>query len=275
MPYDKLLYEMHLIMNGKEMCSDFLLRILQKQKCLYALSQGVGSTEKLASYLAVNEKIQNYMYTFCEEVFRELEKIPYAVVKGAVLSDRIYGKTYYRSSGDIDILVSPKHIDFVTQTLKKNGFIQGRIKEEIIERYKREELLYHKLYTHQLAPFIKSSRLSLCPFINIDVNFSVLWGESPWEIDMDEYLRHIESGFLFNVKIYRLAPVYDFIALCLHHYKDMNSIYLLSEKGFCLNEFFDIYYYLINVKIDLEELKKYCQILSCGSLYLFLHLLYE
>lgn len=24
--------------------------------------------------------------------------------------------------------------------------------------------------------------------------------------------RHIESGFLFNVKIYRLAPVYDFIA---------------------------------------------------------------
>lgn len=139
--------------------------------------------------------------------------------------------------------------------MKKNGFIQGKVKNDVIEKYTRKELLYYKLYTHQLASFEKKTDSPLCPFVNIDVNLGILWGESTQTIDMEEYLYYTEKRTIFGIEVSVLSPIYEFIALCLHHYKDMNSIYLLAERGICLNEFFDIYYYIVNVKMDIDELK--------------------
>ena len=137
---------------------------------------------------------------------------------------------------------------------KKSGFVQGKVEDGTIKKYNREELLYYKLYTHQLAPFEKKTESTLCPFVNIDVNFGILWGESDKTIDMDEYLLHTEKRMVFGVEVLGLSPVHEFIAMCLHHYKDMNSIYLLAERGLNLNGFFDIYYFLVNVRPDLDEL---------------------
>jgi len=253
MLYQEIRNEIEDVLNGKN-CSEEFLEILKKHKCLYALSKVKNYDIKKSSYMTINQIVQNNRYTLCKEVLQELSEIPYAIIKGAVLSDRIYGKPYYRSSGDIDLLVAPKYTTHVKEILNNNGFIQGRVKDGTLEEYTREEILYYKLQTHQLASFEKKTDSVLCPFLNLDVNFGILWGESGQTIDIEEYLLHTEKRSLFGIEVSVLSPIYEFIALCLHHYKDMNSIYLLAERGICLNEFFDIYYYIVFVKPDIDEL---------------------
>ena len=77
--------------------------------------------------------------------------------------------------------------------------------------------------------------------------FRVLWGECEYRTDMDEVLSQREKYTLFDINFYKLTPEMEFIALCLHHYKDMNSIYLLSQRGLKLGLLWDIYFYVRNV----------------------------
>lgn len=254
MSYDECVKEIRSVTMNSAQCSDKVIGILHRHKCLYLLSQIKKDISNNSCYVIVNQLIQQYQYSECRLLFNELEKIQYVVMKGAVLSKRIYGKPNYRICGDIDLLIAPKDRELVTQILYKHGFVQGKIRNNEVKMYTREEKMYHKLYTHQLASFEKKINFPLCTAINIDVNFDIFWGESYRSVNIEEYLTHTESSNIFDVKIQELSLVYEFIALCLHHYKDMNSIYLLSERGICLNEFCDIYYYIINTGMDACEL---------------------
>lgn len=259
MSYKEMLEEVRAITKGKDRCTDAVINILKKYKCIYILSQIPECANDNLAFVTINHIIQDYRYKFCEELFKELNEIPYAVVKGAVLSNRIYGESYFRTSSDIDLLIDPKNIECVIRILKKFGFVQGKAKDDTIEKFTREELVYYKIYTHQLAPFEKKTDLALSPVVNIDINFAILWGESNQIIEMEEYLSYIERRTVFGVEVKTLSPVHEFIALCLHHYKDMNSTYLIAERGVNLNHFYDIYYYLINVELDLDELNAYAE----------------
>ena len=87
------------------------------------------------------------------------------------------------------------------------------------------------------------------------LNTKIFWGESNQRINMDDFLTNCDNIKIFNVTTKRLSPVYEFISLCMHHYKDLNSIYLLWERGVNLSLFCDIYYYIINVIPNIIELK--------------------
>lgn len=93
------------------------------------------------------------------EVFATLneEKIPYAVHKGAALSQVLYGTPNVRISGDIDLLLSRDYIVRIQDIFKSNGFIQGRIVNDCIEPYSRTEKIYQASQSHQLAPFVKAT----------------------------------------------------------------------------------------------------------------------
>lgn len=255
----KIINEIHSLMDTPGTCSDSVSEFLYKQKCLYLLSRITNNSEQNSYYLTTNEMIQKYRYSYCKSIFYRLNNIPYAVIKGAVLSNSIYGKPFYRLSGDIDILVSPNNAKQVTDILNDEGFTQGRVINEELMNLSREELIYHKLYTHQLASFHKKSDFLLSPFVTVDVNFDIAWGESTQKIDIDYFLKHTEMTSIYDINIKKLTPVYEFISICMHHYKDMNSIYLLYRKGYCFYEFLDIYYYLINQKISVDELYKTAQ----------------
>lgn len=66
-------------------------------------------------------------------------------------------------------------------------------------------------------------------------------------------------------RIRKLTAEMEFISLCLHHYKDMNSIYLLSQGSLKLFLFCDIYFYLLNNKLDLTRLHALCEKLSVNE----------
>ena len=77
---------------------------------------------------AAHQITVNTRYRAGEAVFAFLERegIPYAVVKGAVLSQRIYGSETARFSGDVDLLLPRKYADVVKDCLCRNGFFDIR-----------------------------------------------------------------------------------------------------------------------------------------------------
>ena len=181
--------------------------------------------------------------------------IPYAVVKGAVLSKRIYGRTTRRVSGDIDILIPRKYIDKVKRLFLQQGFVQGHLLDNKIVPYTRKEIIYYTAHSHQIAPFIGVTGNLLCPYVNYDLNIELFWGESGYNTDMELFLDDTIPTCIGGVNVQCLPVEKEFTALCLHHYKDWNSIYLLNERGVSLSHFFDILGYLQAQKPNVQQLR--------------------
>lgn len=253
------------VVNGKKPNID-ISGILYKHKCYYLLSK-ISTFKRRPMFEAergLNRIAAVERYKTCQPLFDKLG-VPYAVIKGAALSDRIYGDPAMRFSGDIDILIRRKDADAVKEILLSLGFLQGRIGDEGIVPFTRQEILFQATMSHQTAPYIKKTSNRLCPFVNVDVNMDVMWGESHKKSDMDFVLAQAEKTSLFGVDLYRLASEMEFVSLCLHHYKDMNSIYLLSGGSFRLGLFCDIYYYLRHVHPDVQRIGEICSRLTVGS----------
>jgi len=236
--------------------------ILHNHKCFYLLS----ILKKAAADMVYNKSIISIRYNTCASVFKAMKSLlPYAVIKGAVLSQSAYGDIMYRKSGDIDLLVSRDNIDILIKIMRDNGFIQGRISNDDIIPFTRQEILFHSSLTHQAAPFVKKTDNMLCPYIEIDINMDVLWGESKVKIDTGYFLSNTAVSKICGITVQKLNPVMEFITLCLHHYKDMNSIYLLSQGSLKLYLFCDIYFYLINNSVDITELSGECDKLNVSE----------
>lgn len=239
---------------GNDSCDDTLSKILIKSGCHYLLSKSDNYYNKQVSSIVFNSVMINRRYQACKDIFMMLDGIPYVNIKGAGLSLRIYGNMAYRSSKDIDLLVPPEYLEQTKELLLSQGFVQGRLIDGEIVEYTRKELVYQRSFSHQLAPFLKKNESVICPFINIDVNFDIVWGEEKILVDISEFISHSEDFEIYGVKVRRLKPIYEFISLCMHNYKDMNSIYLIANRGLSLSEFCDIYFFLVNVAPNVDEL---------------------
>ncbi len=236
-------------------CDDANIRdVLNHHNCTY-LAQKISPPRRqnrlldLTLAIAVKERFEH-----AAPLFEALQAYPYAVIKGAVLSDQIYGSPFIRRSGDLDILLRRQDLDYVKQVLLENGFVQGRVVNDEIVLFTRKELVFQASQSHQIAPFVKATGNKISPVINYDLNTSIFWGEHEHECDMNLVLSETQKTSLFDITFKKLSPEMEFISLCLHHYKDMNSIYLLAMGNLRLSLFCDIFYYIKNVPIDTDKL---------------------
>ena len=253
-----LIEKLRRLCNGQAVEDEGLARILESNGCYSLFKQIPSRKMDFAILTAINYNVIKNRYDVCKPIFQELSYIPYAVIKGAVLSDRIYGNPVYRKSGDIDLLISPKHYDVVREILKQNGFIQGKLSEKRIIPYTRKELIYQHMFSHQAPAFMKQTKNPMCPFINMDVNLDIFWGESPIRGNMDDFLSYTENRTIFGMNVKVLRPVHECISLCMHHYKDLNSLYLLNSRAISVSLFLDLYEYFTKVRPDAIELRKVC-----------------
>ena len=252
---------------GSDLSEDAFWALLLRHRC-YGLLKEVSCSEehrnshRLNSSLNANNILTRYRC--CAPLFDQLQnkKIPYAVHKGAVLSQVLYDNPFVRQSGDVDLLICRDDTDQVKQLLLAEGFVQGRITDTGIVPFTRQELLYHAVNTHQLAPFVRKTENPLCPYINVDVNTDLLWGESEEKTDMAFVLSKTEKEVVCDVPLQKLTAEFEFIALCLHHYKDMNSLYLLYNGGMRLGHLCDIYDYLHTVPFSPGKVAEICQALG-------------
>ena len=252
-------------------------KLLFEHGCTYLLSKTTLDpqfTQKLQFKKLLNHAIVDTRYQTCATVFKQLEQkqIPYAIIKGAVLSSVAYEDPYCRRSGDVDLLVERCNIDAVKEVMFQNGFVQGWATKDGIEKFSRKELLFYSAMSHQTAPFVKKTENAICPYVDVDINLDIMWGESVQKADMEFVLKHTEPFTLCGVSFRKLSAEMEFIQLCLHHYKDLNSIYLLYQRNIRLSHFCDIYFYLHNHPLEIESLKTLCKDLNvCEYVYYCLY----
>ena len=249
----EIIHHLRSLVKGGRCDAPEMREILLAHCCFYLAQKTalapIDRLSEITSAVTVKERFKQ-----AKPLFESLRSTPYAVVKGAVLSERIYRSPFVRRSGDLDILLRREDLDFAKQVLLDAGFVQGRIVNGKIEPFTRKELIFQASQSHQTAPFVKATNNKVCPFVNLDLNTSIFWGEYKHPCNMDLVLRETEEANLFEIPFKKLAPEMEFISLCLHHYKDMNSIYLLSKGSLKLCLFSDILYYLKNVELNMDKL---------------------
>ena len=162
---------------------------------------------------------------------------PYVIIKGEVLSVQAYGKPGRRHLGDVDVLVQKENIGKLTALLIENGFETNVLT--------REQEIITKAFSHQVTPYRK---LVSGIAVNIDINYDFFWGE--WDKarpSIGDILRRRQYLTLYDQFVPVLTIEDAFIQLCLHHYKDMNSLFHLAYVSPITSEKFqDIYYFWLN-----------------------------
>lgn len=180
-------------------------------------------------------------YKECFEVVKRFN-FPYAIIKGEALSLMAYGELGKRNSQDIDLLISPKYIGIAKVILNDNGFYY-------IIKNKYDKVLTLSM-SHQSPTYIKKTKIS---YIYLDLNHSIFWGEYSGKcVDIDTFLEDIIDMEIYGCNMKTLPPIKMLIQLILHHYKDMNSIFLLATRKSIKRSMFDDVYFLF--KNNLEDI---------------------
>ena len=197
---------------------------------------------------SILSKIFNQKCYTCLKPLLKNMNFCYAIIKGETLSKLAYGELGKRTSSDIDILIPRIHLKKIEEVLHQNGFINTQ--------HSRKDQIIMLAGSHQISPWIKN--LSPLGTMMIDLNFDIFWGEYDGKrINIEEFLYDTTEMDIYGVKVQTLPPVKAIIQLILHHYKDMNSIFLLATRNSIKYEMFKDVYYLLKNNLDTITLDKF------------------
>lgn len=177
-------------------------------------------------------------YENAANVFSLLKDELYAIVKGEPLALQAYGQTGTRHVGDIDVLISRNNLGKLISYLENNGFRVSKVS--------RRDRIAALIYSHQILPYTKKS--PTYGDVVIDINYDIFWGEYEGKrINIDSFLADTIEKSIYGILVRILPPLKAMIQLVLHHYKDMNSIFLLATRKSIRYEMFkDVYFLLKN-----------------------------
>ena len=193
---------------------------------------------------AINVIIQKERFDCSSLFFKDISPLTYAVIKGEPLSILAFGQKGKRVCTDIDLLVPRNKVGDVELLLRKNGF---QTKE-----HSRSDEVIMRAFSHQISPWEKQ-----CTSNNkvvIDLNYDIFWGEYTGErIDISSFLSDTVEVDLYGCTVKTLPPLKSMIQLILHHYKEMNSIFHLTQHNSIKRHMFaDVYYLWKNNKLSIS-----------------------
>ena len=198
------------------------------------------------------------------EIAKKFEEnnVEYAVLKGVALCREIYNKIYYRKYNDLDLLICFKDIPKVEKILGELGFVQGVYQKGKIRKATRQEIVFKKMYTHELFNFVKIHKGNI---YNVDINFKFSWNgisnslEYMVEIPCEKVLESTKRLDNFPANI--LNNEYQFLHLCCHLYNEsmfsvLDTEYQENEpEDIFLNRIIDIIIFCKKEKINVNLLK--------------------
>lgn len=203
------------------------------------------------------------LYKELKPLFEELSSKRYAVVKGEVLSQQIYGAPDRRRSNDIDILVDKNSVKFLEEGLIKLGFKQQLPKNSAEARRNRVLCM---AYSHQIPSYHKE-KYGL--HFNVDINYDIFWGEYEGQrCSIDEFLSDTVDMEIYGVALKALPITKAFVQLILHHYKEMNSLYhLCLHNTICTDMYKDVYDMLHYHRetLSIEQVEDLCENFPIGA----------
>ena len=196
--------------------------------------------------LTLNSYYNQVKYWMVEDFLDSLKQYPCAIIKGAPLSVLCYNDCSSRDYADIDILVSRDYIRSFENLFLNQGFSSSLSS--------RSDRVLCLSFSHQLPAYTK---VIDDMYLNFDLNFDIFWGEYEGKrIDIDNFLSDTIEVKIYGVKVKTLPPIKSLIQLILHHYKDMNSLFLLATRKSIKYDMLKDIYYLLKNNLDAIPLDK-------------------
>lgn len=173
--------------------------------------------------LLIKEKNQIYCQKL-NELGKLLNKdnISYAVVKGIVIDQLLYGGKGVKGFSDIDILIDSNDSNKVHEVLLNNHFCYGYYNDikHKVEEHPRDKVLLYKLTKDHVGEYVYITNSTVIPVVKIDISTDIDW-LSTNKVELD--LSDDSSILLDNVVIKTLNLEMHFLYLILHIYRHANS----------------------------------------------------
>ena len=175
-----------------------------------------------------------------------------AMLKGAYLC--AHYPEGYRTSNDIDLLVSPKDVTPIGNLLSSLGFMQGNVRNGEFIPATRKEIIESKMLRGETVPYIKEVNLPFMRFLEVDINYSLDYknGNGDTVSEMLSRACMKEEGAL---SIPTLDDADFFLHLCAHLYKEATTLpWVEMQRDMTLYKYADIY--LLLSEMSEEQLRR-------------------
>ncbi len=163
----------------------------------------------------------------------------FAMLKGAYLCH--YYPDGYRTSNDVDLLVSPNDVSIIGNLLVSEGFVQGNIKNGEFVPATRKEIIESKMLRGETVPYIKEVNLPFMRYFEVDINYSLDYKNG----NIDILSEMLSKASMKNVNGHSIMMLDDsdfFIHLCAHLYKEATSLpWIEMHRDMTLYKYCDIY----------------------------------
>ena len=207
---------------------------------------------------------KNISYLYCVQWLNDLLssfECEFAMLKGALLCSMY--PDGYRTSNDIDLLVSPKNVSKIGYVLSREGFQQGYIRDETFVGATRQEIITSKMTRGETVPYIKQVDLPNLKYLEVDINFSLDY-KSGNEYALDEMLNQAKTVSTDRITIQTLTAEDFFIHLCCHLYKEATTLpWIQMKRDMSLYKYCDIYLLLSDMSVERTK-KLYDRATSLG-----------
>ena len=201
--------------------------------------------EVVELYFNANTERNKVLLEECSSVLNLLKKndVIGVPLKGAFITENVFGDIGSRIMSDIDIMISTKDKEKVVEIIKERGYAQGDYNFDTnkIDPISRERQLKWKFGVKNIYPLRKITGNHFCKEISIDFCFG-LEGDETNQI-VDDMLVSVE--FNEKYKCYMISNECFFIHLCNHLYKEAkNATWIVFEKEINLLKFCDVREYI-------------------------------
>lgn len=190
--------------------------------------------------------------------------IHYAFLKGAYMNTFVY-KLGERSSNDTDIMVWPEDLNKCGKILEDMGYKQGLVKDGEFKVASRSDILFAKMNTYEIVPYVKQIEDSHFPYHIVDINFKLSNDEKKGV--SNKILETVQDTE--NEK-YRLRIMSDenfLLYLCIHLYREAIMVMkIMSGADLTLYKFMDVHFFIFNRKDSLDWDLMYYEAKTLGRL---------
>jgi hypothetical protein len=167
----------------------------------------------------------------------------YAIRKGPVLSEHLYGDLSARRVNDLDILVDRADSDQACGVLSSLGYVQGHLTRDgaAVERFDRRTRAYWRINVNNELPFIKPGNRDLVEVFSVDLCLDIFQRNSGAHAGTRELLDRRIPLRLYGEQSFALSMPDQLIDVCAHLYKEATSLYFIEEgTDLQLQKFLDV-----------------------------------
>ena len=225
--------------------------VLEKTELLSSVDREFRNSLKGAWTL--NEKLNADFFGCLNYLSTQLDAcgIPYALLKGAYLCGKY--PVGYRTSNDIDVLISHEDVGKVSTKLKLAGFKQGYLRNGKFAEATRQQIIESKMNRGETVPFIKEIKLPFIKYLEVDLNFSLDYKNSDND-NVRKMLERTQTVTVGDAKVRTLGPEDFLLHLCAHLYKEATTVpWIKMKRDMTFYKYCDIYMLISEMSEDEQD----------------------